>query len=220
MGESIEFKRPDGQSCPGYVTGAAGAPGVVLIQEWWGLNDQMKGLADRMADAGFRALVPDLYRGKIAKDGDEANHMMGELNFLDAAEQDIQGAVSFLGEAGTKVGVAGFCMGGALTLLSAVRVNGMTAGACFYGIPPAAVADPKTIKIPVQCHFANIDDWCTPDAVNGLEADFKAGGVNYELFRYDAQHAFMNEKRPEVYDAACAKQAWDRAVDFFKRTLA
>ncbi|MGE3674558.1 MAG: dienelactone hydrolase family protein, partial [Polyangiaceae bacterium] len=83
MGELMDFKRPDGQSCPGYVAGPAGAPGVVLIQEWWGLNEQMKGLAERMAGAGFRALVPDLYRGKIAKDGDEANHMMGELNFLD-----------------------------------------------------------------------------------------------------------------------------------------
>lgn len=219
MGELIEFERPDGQSCPGYVVGDAGAPGVVLIQEWWGLNEQMKGLADRMAKAGFRALVPDLYRGKIAKDGDEANHMMGELDFVDAAEQDIQGAISFLREKSSKVGVAGFCMGGALTLLSAVRVKGMDAGVCFYGIPPAAVADPKAIGIPLQCHFAKQDDWCTPAAVDALEADFKAGNVNYELFRYDAQHAFMNEKRPEVYDAACAAQAWDRAVDFLGRKL-
>ncbi|MEZ4234177.1 MAG: dienelactone hydrolase family protein [Polyangiaceae bacterium] len=219
MGELMEFKRPDGQSCPGYLTGPSEAPGVVLIQEWWGLNEQMKGLADRMAEAGFRALVPDLYRGKLAKDGDEANHMMGELNFIDASEQDIQGAVNFLKEKSGKVAVSGFCMGGALTILSAVRVKGMDAGVCFYGIPPAAVADPKAIRIPLQCHFAEQDDWCTPTAVNALEADFKAGGVSYELFRYDAQHAFMNEKRPEVYDEGCAKQAWQRAVDFLKRTI-
>ncbi|MCA9628352.1 MAG: dienelactone hydrolase family protein [Myxococcales bacterium] len=219
MGELMEFKRPDGQSCPGYLTGPSEAPGVVLIQEWWGLNEQMKGLADRMAEAGFRALVPDLYRGKLAKDGDEANHMMGELNFIDASEQDIQGAVNFHKEKSGKVAVSGFCMGGALTILSAVRVKGMDAGVCFYGIPPAAVADPKAIRIPLQCHFAEQDDWCTPTAVNALEADFKAGGVSYELFRYDAQHAFMNEKRPEVYDEGCAKQAWQRAVDFLKRTI-
>lgn len=99
MGEMVVFKRPDGRTCPGYLatpkTGS-GALGFVCIQEWWGLNDQIKKTADRLAEAGYRALVPDLYRGKLAKAADEASHLMTNLNFPDAAEQDIRGAVQYL----------------------------------------------------------------------------------------------------------------------------
>jgi carboxymethylenebutenolidase len=110
-------------------------------------------------------------------------------------------------------------MGGALTIISAVRVPEMDAGACFYGIPPASVADPKSIAIPMLFHFANRDDWCTPKAVDALEAALKASKSDHDVYRYDAEHAFMNEARPEVYDAAAAALAWKRTLEFFKKTI-
>ena len=127
MGQTVSFTRPDGQALQGYLAEparAAGAPGLVVIQEWWGLNDQIRGVADRLAAAGYRALVPDLYRGKSTVEAEEAHHLMSHLDFGDAATQDVRGAVQFLKAGGSaKVGVTGFCMGGALTLLAAVHVR-------------------------------------------------------------------------------------------------
>jgi carboxymethylenebutenolidase len=223
MGEMVQFKRPDGKSCPGYLAfpnAESAAPGFVCIQEWWGLNEQIKKTADRLAEAGYRALVPDLYRGKLAKAADEASHMMASLNFPDAAEQDIRGAVQYLKQSSKKVVIGGFCMGGALTILAAVRVPEMDVGACFYGIPELSATELKKIKIPLICHFANQDGWCTPAKVNALEAALKQSPSQFEIHRYDAQHAFMNEARPGVYDAASAKLAWDRTLNFLKNALA
>ena len=101
-----------------------------------------------------------------------------------------------------------------------MHVEECDVGVCFYGIPPDAAGNPGDIKIPLQCHFANTDDWCTPEAVSALEAKLKDGGVDHELYRYDAQHAFMNEQRPEVYDEACTKEAWQRAIAFLNAKLA
>ena len=223
MGEMVQFKRPDGKTCPGYLATpkiGAGAHGFVCIQEYWGLNEQIKKTADRLAEAGYRALVPDLYRGKVAKASDEASHMMKGLNFPDAAEQDIRGAVQYLKQSSEKVAVGGFCMGGALTILAAVRVPEMDAGACFYGLPDLPAAESKKIKIPLICHFANQDGWITPAKVNDLEAALQQSKSQFEIYRYDAQHAFMNEARPQVYDAPSAKLAWDRTLNFLKKTLA
>jgi carboxymethylenebutenolidase len=223
MGEMIQFKRPDGKTCPGYLAtpkSGQGAPGFVCIQEWWGLNDQIKKTADRLAEAGYRALVPDLYRGKVATAADEASHMMSNLNFPDAAEQDIRGSVQYLKQSSKKVAVGGFCMGGALTILAAARVPEMDAGACFYGIPDLPAAEIKKIKIPLTCHFANKDGHWTPAKVDDLEATFKQSKSKFEIFRYDAQHAFMNESRPQVYDPASAKLAWDRTLAFLSKALA
>src|SRR5262245_42661404 len=138
MGETISFKRPDGQSVQGYLAEPAGGsgPGVVVIQEWWGLNAQIKGVADRMAGAGYRALVPDLYRGKVTVEAKEAEHLMTNLNFGDAAGQDVRGAVQHLKAQGGKVGVTGFCLGGALTLLAAGHVPGADAGGVGARLPP------------------------------------------------------------------------------------
>jgi carboxymethylenebutenolidase len=217
MGEMVQFKRPDGKSCPGYLatpkTGA-GEHGFVCIQEWWGLNDQIKKTADRLAEAGYRALVPDLYRGKLTKASDEASHMMANLDLPDAAEQDIRGAVQYLKPSSKKVAVGGFCMGGLLTILAAVRVPEMDAGACFYGIPELPAAEFKKIKIPLICHFANQDSWITPAKVNDFEAALKQSKSQFAIYRYDAQHAFMNEARPQVYDAASAKLAWTAPSSF------
>ena len=124
MGSTITFQRPDGQSVQGYLAEPAnpmGAPAVVVIQEWWGLNDQIRGVAERFANAGFIALVPDLYRGQSTVEAEEAHHLMDGLNFGDAASQDVRGAVQYLKGRNpghpTKVGITGYCMGGALTLL-------------------------------------------------------------------------------------------------------
>lgn len=221
MGEMIEFRRPDGHTCPGYLAGAAHthAPGVVVIQEWWGLNEQIKKTADRLAEAGYRVLVPDLFRGEVAKNSQEANHLMGHLDFPQAANQDVRGALQHLKAGGKKAAVLGFCMGGALTIIAAAKVPETDAGVCFYGIPPAEAADPKTIKVPLLCHFATQDDWCNPTAVANLEKALNAGKVPYELHRYYGHHAFFNEARPEVYDKAAAQLSWDRSLAFLSRHL-
>jgi carboxymethylenebutenolidase len=223
MGETIQFQRPDGKPCPGYLAkpkADATAPGFVVIQEWWGLNNQIKKTADRLAEAGYRALVPDLFRGKITKTASEANHLMAGLNFLDAAEQDIRGAMQYLKQSSKKVAVGGFCMGGALTILAATRVPEADAGACFYGIPPAELASVQDINIPMILHFAKHDDWCTSAKIDELEAALKRSRSKYELYRYEAHHGFMNETRPEVYEPGSATTAWERTLKFLKNALA
>ena len=136
MGQMISFKRPDGGDCNGYLSAAAGsgnAPGIVVIQEWWGLNDQIKGVADRLAALGYRAFVPDLYKGKVTVDAAEANHLMTNLDFGAAATQDIRGAAQHLKKNNAKVGVVGFYMGGALTVLAAMYVPEADACSSWYG---------------------------------------------------------------------------------------
>jgi carboxymethylenebutenolidase len=220
MGQMIEYARPDGGRCRGYLADAgAGRPGVVVIQEWWGLNDQICGVADRFARAGWNALAPDLYQGRVTQQPDEANHLMTGLDFPGATHQDIRGAVRHLASRGSKVAVMGFCMGGALTVAACVHVPEVAAGVCFYGIPPKDFADPARIAVPFQAHFANRDDWCTPAAADALEHDMKAAGRAPEVHRYEAAHGFFNERRGDVYDAACAQQAWDRMAAFLQRAL-
>lgn len=229
MGQMISFSRPDGQSLQGYLAepaNAAGAPAVVVIQEWWGMNAQIKGVADRFAQAGYRALVPDLYRGKSTVEAEEANHLMTSLNFGDAAGQDIRGAVQYLKQRSGKVGVTGFCMGGALTLLSSCNVPEADAGVIWYGYPPIEYIDASKIRIPLMAHYAT-DDVPFPIAtVDKIEALLGAAGVRFEFHRYKAQHAFANEtavgpnKLPIVeYNAAAAEQAWNRTIDFFGKNL-
>ena len=219
MGSMIDFKRPDGSSCKGYLAEAGrGKPGIVVIQEWWGLNDQICGVADRFARLGYNALAHDLYKGRVTQKPDEANHLMSGLDFVGASDQDLAGAVKHLAGMGGKVAVMGFCMGGALTLAACARIGGIACGVPFYGIPPGQLADPARIKVPIQGHFANKDDWCTPAAVNDLEKAMKAAGNAPEVHRYDAAHAFSNE-RSEAYDVKSANAAWERMTAFLKKHL-
>jgi carboxymethylenebutenolidase len=231
MSRQITFTRPDGAAVEGYLAEAEQALGaVVVIQEWWGLNDQIRGVADRFAAAGFTALVPDLYRGKSTVEAEEAHHLMTDLNFGDAAAQDVRGAVNFLKglQLGSgKVGVTGYCMGGALTVLAATMVPEADAAAVWYGMPPLEFVDASKIKIPVQAHWATQDEFFAISGVDGLEAKFREAGVAYEGHRYLAHHAFANEtaqgpaRIPQTqYDAAWAQQAWDRVMRFFGRHLA
>ena len=219
----IEYARPDGQTATSYCVtpwGEKKGPAVVVIQESWGLNAQIKGVADRLGKAGYRTIVPDLFRGKLPKDSDEASHIMSGLDWDDAVEQDIRGAIQHLRKtADGPVAVMGFCMGGALAIIAGTRLSGIEAGVCFYGIPPASKADPSRLRAPMQFHFAQHDDWCTPEAVDQLERGLKQGSVSFEVHRYDAKHAFTNEARPEVYDPSAAAKAWERTLQFLLTKL-
>ena len=220
MGSMIDFARPDGNRTKGYLaTVGQGSPGIVVIQEWWGLNDQICGVADHFARAGYNALAPDLYKGRLTTEPDEANHLMTGLDFADATHQDLRGAAQHLQAQSGRVAVMGYCMGGALTIAAAVHVPDFAAAVCFYGIPPKGFADPAKIRMPLQGHFANKDDWCTPAAVDDLERTLKAAGVRHEIYRYEAGHAFANE-RSAAYDVACANQAWERMAAFLGAQIA
>lgn len=229
MGSMIQFNRPDGQSVDGYLAepaGAQGAPGMVVIQEWWGLNDQIRGVADKLAAAGYRSLVPDLYRGRVALEANEAEHLMNDLDFGDAAGQDVRGAVQYLkGSGSAKVGVTGFCMGGALTLLSAVHVPEADAAVVWYGYPPLEFIHASGISAPLLAHWATDDAAFPIENVDELEKMLGAANVNFEFHRYDAKHAFANETADSKnlpflkYDAELAELAWRRTMEFLGQQL-
>lgn len=225
----ITFTRPDGAECSGYyfepAQGAETAPGLVVIQEWWGLNDQIKGVAEAYASRGFRVLIPDLYRGKVGLDAKEAEHLMHGLNFGEAASQDVRGAVQYLKQRSAKVGVTGYCMGGALTLLAACFVPEVDAGCAWYGFPPLEYIDASKIRVPLMGHWAIRDAFFPIATVDALEEKLKAAGVRYEFHRYDATHAFANETHghhaegPFSYDPAQAQVAMTRTLAFFDANL-
>lgn len=229
MGDLISFTRPDGQTLNGYLAEpaqGADAPGIVVIQEWWGLNDQIKGVAERLAGAGYRALVPDLYRGKLALEANEAEHLMDGLDFADAAGQDIRGAVQQLKASGsTQVGVTGFCMGGALTILSTVFVPDVDAAVIWYGYPPLEFVDAAKITAPLMGHWATDDEVFPIAGVDELEKALGAAGVDYAFHRYPARHAFANETADGKklsfikHDPAAAELAWERTLTFFDTRL-
>ena len=229
MGSNISFQRPDGKTVQGYLAepaNVANAPAIVVIQEWWGLNDQIRGVAERLALAGYQALVPDLYRGKSTVEAEEAHHLMTGLDFGDAASQDIRGAVQFLKGRAPKVGVTGFCMGGALTLLALTQSPELDAGVVWYGCPPLDYIDASQIKVPVLGHFATQDQFFPIATIDALEEKFGAAGVSYAFHRYLALHAFANEtavgpnRMPATqYDAVWSQQAWDRTLRFFGQHL-
>lgn len=221
MGRMMEYQRPDVALSQAYLAEAESTdglkrPGLILIQEWWGLNSHICDVAERYAAAGFTTLAPDLYRGRQANTADEATHLKQNLDFADATHQDLAGALNFLLQHCSKVGVSGFCMGGALTIAAAVHLPALSAASCFYGLAPAALANPALIKIPFQGHFADQDDWCTPALADALQAQLPDSA---EMYRYPADHGFFNDARPEVFDAASADLAWARTLDFLHRHL-
>jgi carboxymethylenebutenolidase len=223
MGAMISFPKTSGGTASGYLAEAADAraPGVVVIQEWWGLQGQIKGVCDRLAADGFTALAPDLYGGKVVPYHDEkaASAAMRGLDFKASTSEAVRGAVRHLKARGAKAGLTGFCMGGAVTVIGAASIPELDAAVCFYGLPPEGVARPEDVRVPLQGHFGAQDDWCSPEVVDAFEQKLRAAGKTFEIHRYPGQHAFMNSDRKERYDDAAAKLAWDRCVGWFRRWL-
>jgi carboxymethylenebutenolidase len=224
MGTMISFSRTTSGTANGYLAEARGAkaPAVVVIQEWWGLQGQIKSVCDRFAEAGFTALAPDLYGGKIVPyhDSAAAAAMMNSLDFKASTAEAVRGAVRHLKQRAAKVGLTGFCMGGAVTVIGAVHIPELDAAVTFYGLPPPQAAPAKDVRVPLQGHFASQDDWVTPDKVDAFERELGAAKKIYEIHRYEGHHAFMNSERKEVHDPKAAKAAWDRCVGWLRKYLA
>jgi carboxymethylenebutenolidase len=224
QGRMIEFP-VNGRTTPGYLnTGSRRGPGLVVIQEWWGLVDHVRQLADRFAAEGFVALAPDLYGGKQTRSPDEAGKLLMALNIAEAAK-DIHGAARHLlgmPEVEPKrVGAVGFCMGGQLALYAAQEYpDAIAAAVDFYGIHPKVTPEPEKLRVPVLAHFGRKDRSVKVDDARALAERYRAAGKSFEAHFYDAGHAFMNDSRPEAFDGPSADLAWQRTLAFFRSHLA
>lgn len=226
MGETIEFPS-NGGTCGGYlVAGDPAGPGVVVLQEWWGLVDQITRTCDRLADAGFTALAPDLYHGTTVplSEPDEAAQRMMAMG-MDQAAKDLSGAVDeLLRRTGRPaVGAVGFCMGGGLALVLATqRPDAVKAVVPAYGLIPWEDARPdfSRLQAAVLGHAAERDGFFTPEAARAFESELNAMGKTVTFHHYEgADHAFFNEDRPEVYDEGAADLLWERTVGFLHEQL-
>jgi carboxymethylenebutenolidase len=209
----------------GYIarSNAGKGPGVIVIQEWWGLVGHIQSVADRFAAEGFTALAPDFYHGVKTTEPDEAGSMMMALQIDDAA-QVIKGAVDFLmghdWVEGDGVGVVGFCMGGKLAMFAAGLDERIHACVNFYGIHPHVHPDYKSFNGPLLGLFAERDDYASPAAVMELDRELNELGKAHEFVTYpNTDHAFFNDDRPEVYNEEAAKDAWKRVIAFFNSNL-
>lgn len=224
MGEMINFDSGD-ERFEGYLAVPAGGkgPGVIVIQEYWGLVGHIKSVADRFAEAGFTTLAPDLYKGKQAEEPDEASKMMMALDIEEVAQVLSRAAEWLAGQpsvSSEKVGVIGFCMGGQLSLFTACLSPHIGACADFYGIHPKVKPDFEKLQAPVLGIFAEKDHLATPEAVRALDEQLTALGKPHTFKTYSGtDHAFFNDRRPEVYDAEAASDAWQRVTSFFEENL-
>ncbi len=220
MGETVSFAA-NGGTCEGYLARpATPGPGVVVIQEWWGLDDHIRSIADRVAAEGFVALAPDLYHGTVTRSPDEAQKQLMALD-IERAGADLRGAIRFLRD-DTKgpVGTVGFCMGGALSLFAAAA-NGADVGACvvFYGGHSKVEYDFDRLTAPVLGHWAENDPGANASAAR-VEAALAQRGKPFEFHRYPGtRHAFFNDTRAQVHDPEAAALAWQRTLAFFRAHL-
>lgn len=225
MGEMITFPA-NGHSTTGYlaVPSSGKGSGVLVLQEWWGLVDHIKHVCDRLAAEGFVALAPDLYHGQSTKSPDEAGKLFMALNISKAAA-DVRGAAdALLGRdevTSGKIGVMGFCMGGQLALYAGVEFPDRFASVVdFYGIHPSVRIDPARVKVPVLAHFGERDSSVKLADAENLVARIRAAGGHIEAQFYPADHAFFNDTRPTVHNKAAAKLAWERTLEFLRKTTA
>lgn len=223
-GEMVQFNS-NGGSTSGYLSIPENGtgPGVVVLQEWWGLVDHIKDVCDRFAVAGYVALAPDLYHGQTTKSPDEAGKLMMALR-VDEAEKDLRGAIQYLVDhqatSGEKVGTVGFCMGGALSLYAASKNAQVGACVVFYGIHPNVKPDLPNLQAPVLGIYAENDKGTPPSVARQLEAELKQLDKSVEIHIYPGtDHAFFNDKRPEVYNPEAAQDAWQRTLEFFAKHL-
>ena len=220
----VEFKS-NGSTAEGYlaVPESGTGAGIIVIQEWWGLVPHIKDVCERFAAEGFVALAPDLYHGRATSSPDEAGKLMMALN-IEQAEKDLRGAIEYLlaheAVAGEAVGTVGFCMGGALSLYAASKNEQVGACVVFYGGHPKVKPDLENMRAPLLGFYAERDDFATPAAARELEAKLTALGKSAEIHVYDdADHAFFNDDRPEVFNATAAADAWQRTLRFLREHL-
>jgi carboxymethylenebutenolidase len=224
MGERITY-RANGHTTPAYLAKSrTPGPAIVVIQEWWGLVPHIESIADRFADAGFVALAPDLYHGEQARSPDQAGKLMMALRIEEAAK-DLAGAIDRVasepGVTSKQVGTVGFCMGGALSLFAACRNSEVGACVVFYGGHPNVKPDLAALKAPVLGIYAGKDGFVSPAVVSELDRQLTTLGKRHEFHTYpNADHAFFNDTRKEVFDVAAAADAWEKTVTFFTRELA
>lgn len=229
MSETVSFPS-NGSSASGHlaVPASGRGPGVIVIQEWWGLNPQIKGVADMLADNGLVALAPDLYHGELAAhdEMDKAGHLMSSLP-PDRAARDMSGAVDYLAGhpavTGDGIGVIGFCMGGLLTfLLAANRGDKIKVAVPFYGFPQGdQMPDWSALTAVVRGHMSDPDDFFPPAAAKALEAELKGLGKDVVIDVHPAGHGFMNEENPMgTYAGGLAAELWPATIELFKTHLA
>jgi len=223
-GTDLTFES-NGDEGRGYLSLPAGGsgPGVIVIQEWWGLVDHIRAVCDRLAREGFVALAPDLYRGESTVDPDAAGRLMMDLEIPRAA-RDLDGGVAVLlghvGVVGPKVGAIGFCMGGQLALYAATRNPRVGAVVDFYGVHPNVTLDLSGLEAPVMGIFAENDTFVPPDVVRKLESELRSAGKRADFTIFPGvDHAFMNDSRPDVYNAESADRAWGQALAFLRAEL-
>jgi len=223
-GEEIRFSS-DGDAVSAYlaVPPSGRGAGVLVVQEWWGLVDHIRDVCDRLAREGFVALAPDLYRGKTGAEPDAAARLMMDLE-IPRALRDLDAAVLELlnthAVEGPEVGVLGFCMGGQLALAAGSRNRRIGAVVDFYGVHPEVTPDLSHCAAPVLAVFAENDEFIPPDAVSRLAGELEAAGVRASVRTVPgARHAFMNDSRPDVYDAKAAAEGWDAILSFFRAEL-
>jgi carboxymethylenebutenolidase len=225
QGRMIQFPA-NGRTAAGYLnTGAGTGPGLVVIQEWWGLVDHIKQLCDRFAAEGFITLAPDLYDGKATKSPDEAGKLLMALQIGKAAK-DMRGAAEYLlglpNARPKKVATLGFCMGGQLALFAAQEYpETISATVDFYGyaIHPKAPIDPLKLQVPALAHFGRTDQTVKERDARALIERYHAAGKPFEAHFYDAGHAFFNDTRPQVFDQPSADLAWQRTLTFLRAHL-
>lgn len=223
-GREIHFDS-EGEAVRGYLAtpGSGRGPGVLVIQEWWGLVPHIRDVCDRFAREGFVALAPDLYRGEAAQDPDSASRLMMDLEIPRAA-RDLDGAVQALFDEpatdGPKVGAVGFCMGGQLALFAACRNPSLGAVVDFYGVHPNVALELDALQAAVLGIFAERDRFIPAEAVQKLETELRAAGKRAICEIYPGvDHAFFNDSRPDVYDAAAAARAWSETLAFLRAEL-
>lgn len=223
-GSMVQFAA-NGHTCDGYlaIPAKGSGPGVIVVQEYWGLVDHIKTLADRFAAEGFVALAPDMYHGERTTSPDQAAKLLMALN-IDGAGKDMRGAAKYLRASVAvkprKVAILGFCMGGQLALYAAQEhPDVIDAAVDFYGIHPKVEIIPSKVKVPVLGHFATRDKSVPLAAVHAMAAAVKGGCGSFDVYEYDADHAFFNDTRPQVYNAAAATLAVSRTLTFLRKVL-
>lgn len=223
-GEMIEFPANGGTASGYLATPPSGqGPGLIVIQEWWGLVAHIKDVTDRFAAEGFVALSPDLYRGDNTTNPDEAGRKLMALDIAQAGK-DLRGAADHLlsldAVSPKKVGALGFCMGGQFAVFAATEHEQISACVDFYGIHPNVNPDFSKLRGPVLAHFGKDDGFVDVETAEALVAKIKAAGGSVDAHFYEAGHAFFNDSRPEAYHEASAKQAWERSLAFLRTNLA